>query len=312
MLRSVRRRPLGKTGLTVSEIGLGTWTFSGEWGPADDAASLAAIERALELGVTYFDAAAAWGRGRVESLLGQALRGRSDAVVLGARVGIDLLPDGLRQAFSRDRLEAQLAASLERLGRPGIDIVLLHGPSFEALRRGEFVEIFDRWRADGKIRAWGASVASPEAARCAIDAGAQVLSLPYNLLHGEVLHPVAPDVGEKGIGLLAHTTLEYGLLSGRWSPTTRFGADDHRSRRFRPMDLRARLRKVDQVRFLTEGTVQTMAEAAVRFVLATGIVSSAVVGVRNAGQLDDLARAAGADPYLDAGQLARVGEALRA
>lgn len=306
----MRRRPLGKTGLAVSEIGLGTWTFSGDWGPADDSASLGAMERAIERGVTYFDVGAAWGKGRAETLVGRALRGRRGEIVVGARVGVDVLPDGLRLATSPDRLEAQLAESVGRLGLE-VDLVLLHGASLAALRRGEFLQSFDHWKKKGRIRAWGAAVANEEAARCAIDAGAEVLAMPYNLLHGAVLHPIAPDVEEKKIGVLAHTTLEYGLLAGRWSPATRFGADDHRSRRFRPMDLRARLRKVDALRFLTEGNVQTMAEASVRFVLATGIVSSAVVGVRNAGQLDDLLRAADQDPYLDAAQLARVGEALR-
>jgi aryl-alcohol dehydrogenase-like predicted oxidoreductase len=307
----MRRRPLGKTGLSVSEIGLGTWTFSGDWGPADDAASVATIERALERGVEYLDVAAAWGHGRVETLVGRAIRMRREKVVLGVRVGVDLLEGGMRLAFSPDRLESQMAASLGRLGTTDVDLVLLHGPSLDTLRRGEFLQTFDRWRAAGKMRAWGATVTSEESARAAMDAGAEVLALPYNLLHGAVLHPIAPDIEERKVGVLAHTTLEYGLLAGKWTAATRFGADDHRSRRFRPMDLRARLRKVDQLRFLTEGTVQTMAEAAVRFVLSTGIVSSAVVGVRTAGQLEEVLRAAGAEPYLDAAQLARVGEALR-
>lgn len=305
----MRQRPLGKSGIVVSEVGLGTWTFGGDWGPVEDSASQRAILRALDLGITYVDVAAAWGRGKVETLVGRAIAGKRDRLVIGARVGVDLLDDGMRLAFSPDRLEAQLAATLGRLGTDRVDVVLLHGPSLDALRRGEFLQSFERWKASGKIRAWGATVTAEEQAKTAMDAGAEILALPYNVLHGDVLHPIAPDLEEKKIGILAHSTLEYGLLAARWSPSVRFGADDHRSRRFRPMDLRARLKKVDKLRFLTEGTVQSMAEAAVRFVLSTSLVSCAVVGVRNPGQLDDLARAS-SEPYLDAAQLARIGEAI--
>lgn len=309
----MRLRSLGKTGLRVSELSLGTWGLSGDgYGPVDAPEQERVLERAIEMGVSLIDTADAYGGGQMEQLIGRVLSRRGDVVVV-TKGGIDRATSPGRKRYDGPFLRERLEASLRRLRRERVDVYLLHNPSEQALIGGEAVDELTRLKQEGKIGHWGASVGSVAIGRQALAVGAEVLELAYSLFHGTDLHRLAGEVIVQGAGVLARSTLAYGLLAGTWDRGRDFPSSDHRAERWTKPELDRRLEQLSAVRFLVHGDVRTMRAAAVRFVLANRIVSSAVLGPRSVTQLEDLVREVGMGPvYLRDEDLMRIPRALEA
>lgn len=311
--RDVRKRPLGKTGLEVSEVTLGTWGLApGAYGPMDATRRTNTISRALERGITTFDTSPTWGAGACETALGEALRGKGDEVRVISRAGVDVSTDPPTRAVSGDALRRSVEASLARLERPRLDVLLLHGADEDTLAGRRWAKAMESLADEGLVTAWGASVGSAELALAAIDSGAQVVCMPYNLLFADDVHDIAEDLVSSGVGLLARSTLSYGLLAGHWVVPPSFGPDDHRRRRWSRPNLRTRIEHVSALRFLVHDEVRSMASAALRFVLANELISSAVVGPRGPTQVDGIVRALETvPPYLPDDDLRALPGALR-
>jgi aryl-alcohol dehydrogenase-like predicted oxidoreductase len=307
---SIRARPLGKTGLVVSELSLGTWGLSGDgYGPVDAEVADRTIARALDMGFTLFDTADAYGAGTMEARLGKMLAGKSAVVV--TKVGTDRATDPPRKRFDREYLRASIAASRKRLGRERIDVVLLHNPSPDVLVLGEAAAALLEMKDEGAIGHWGVAVGDAEVGRAAIDKGAEVIEIAYNLVQSIDLHRLAGDAMVSGVGILARSTLSYGLLAGMWPKDRRFADGDHRADRWTRLELERRIQQLDALRFLVRGDVHTMRAAAVRFVLANHLVSSAILGPRSIEQLEQLVRETGSGPrYLSDEDLAALPRTL--
>lgn len=302
----MRKRALGTTGLEVSELSLGTWGISGEaYGPVPELEATRVIERAQAMGLNLYETSDSYAQGRMERTLGSVLEG-AEAVVV-TKWGTDLKSSPPRKRFSRDYLEQCAEQSRERLGKSAKIVALLHNPSALALREGEATLAMKALVENGTISSWGVSAGDEEVGRAALDAGAPVLSLPYNILHVVPLRALAERIREERVGLLAHSLLFYGLLAGRWSPNKDFRSYDHRSERWPSGSLRTRIRHLDAVRPLVSGEVTTMRSAAVRFVLENDLVSSAVLGPRTGAQLDQLVRECRSEPpYLSPAKMASL------
>ncbi len=307
----MRYRTLGKTGLRASELSLGTWGLSGDaYGPVAPAEQERVLERALEMGFSLFETADAYGAGQMERLLGRLLADRRD-VVLVTKGGTDRSTSPARKRFDGPYLRERVEASLRRLGRERIDLYLLHNPTQQALTGGAAVDEVTRLKQEGKIGHWGVSVASVEVGRQALEVGAEVIELAYSLVNGADLHRLAGEIIVRGAGVLARSTLAYGLLAGTWDKGREFPAGDHRAERWTAQELDRRIDQLAALRFLVHGDVRTLRAAAVRFVLANRIVSSAVLGVRSVMQLEDLVREVGMGPvYLRDEDLMRIPRAL--
>jgi aryl-alcohol dehydrogenase-like predicted oxidoreductase len=310
---TVRFRTLGKTGLRVSEMALGTWGLSGDaYGPVDEATQKQVFRRALEMGVTLFDTADAYAGGRTETLVGRALADRRDAIVV-TKGGTDRTTSPPRKRFDAVYVRERVEASLRRLAREPIDVYLLHNPSEDAIHHGEALDALIELKHEGKIAHWGVSVGDVEAGQAALQKGAEVIELAYNLVHSADLHRLAGEVMVSGAGVLARSTLAYGLLAGTWTPEKDFAAGDHRADRWTKPELKRRIEQIAAVRFLVRAGVPTMRSAAVRFVLSNNIVSSAVLGPRNVEQLEEIVREVGMGPiYLSDGDLRNIPDALHA
>jgi aryl-alcohol dehydrogenase-like predicted oxidoreductase len=307
----LRQRPLGKTGLIVSELSLGTWGLSGDaYGPVAPADAEKVVARAIDIGVNLVDTADAYGGGAMEKLLGKALAGRPEVAIV-TKGGTDRTTEPPRKRFDAGYLRERVRASLKRLGRERVDLYLLHHPSPETLLLGEATGALQEMKKEGLVRAWGAAVGDADAGRAAVDKGAEVIELPYNLIHGSDLHRLAGDIMVSGVGVLARSPLAYGLLAGMWTKDREFLEPDHRADRWTRLELARRVEQLDAVRFLVKGDVHTLRGAAVRFVLSNHLVSSCVLGARTVEQLEQLVRETGAGPrYLPDEDLAALPRAL--
>jgi aryl-alcohol dehydrogenase-like predicted oxidoreductase len=307
----VKKRLLGKTGLLVSELSLGTWGLSGEaYGAveADEAEKI--VLRALDIGFTTIDTCDAYGAGKVEAMLGRVLEKRFDVTVV-TRGGTDRRTEPPVQNFAPGYIEGSVTRSLMRLRREKLEVYLLHNPGAETLKRGEATETLKSLVKKGLIAHWGVSVGDTDAARAALDQGAEVLEIPYNLFHSHDLHRIAGDIMVAGAGVLARSTLGYGLLAGRWSKEQEFPEGDHRRERWTKLELAHRVDQLEAIRFLVKGDVRSIRGAAVRFALANHLVSAAVLGPHTIEQLEELVREVGAGPtYLPDSDLAALPRAL--
>jgi aryl-alcohol dehydrogenase-like predicted oxidoreductase len=308
----IRQRSFGSPPLFVSELALGTWGLSGEpYGPVTDETADATINRAVELGVTMFDTSDAYGKGAMEERLGRLLEPHVATTYVLTRHGVDRSHEPPRKRFDPAHLAAALDRSRERLRRECVDLYVLHNPSAETLGGGELQAFLRELKEKGKVRAWGASVGDASAGKAALEAGAQAISIAYNVFFANDLHALSDLLVEKKAGVFAHSVLGYGLLAGMWAAGKTFAENDHRRERWSARDLRARLHHLGAVRSLLGGDVLTMRSAALRYVLANERVSAAILGPRNVSQLEQLVREAGAPPYLDAERLGKLPQRLR-
>ncbi|MEZ4297094.1 MAG: aldo/keto reductase [Polyangiaceae bacterium] len=307
----MRKRALGETGVEVSEMALGTWGLSGDgYGAVIDAEVDRVIDAALAHGITLFDTADVYGGGAMEKKLGERLP--KGTVFVVTKIGTDLSEKPGRKRMDPGFLEESLDRSAERLKRP-VDIALLHNPSLKALEQGEACGFLREQKNIGKVRLWGVSAGSLDVARSAIEKGAEVIELAYNLTVPGDLHAIAGEIAEKGTGVLARSVLAYGLLAGHWTAEREFYPGDHRADRWTREELRIRVAQLDGMREVASKYVLTLRAAALRFVLANELVSSAVLGPRSVAQMEQLLREAGSGPpYMRDTMLAELSQKLDA
>ena len=309
----MRTRPLGQTGIDVSELSLGTWGLSGDgYGAVVEAEKDRTIDRALELGITLFDTADVYGKGAMERKLGERLPKEGTRVV--TKLGTDLDATPPRKRFTASYLQDAFERSRERLKRGKLDIVLLHNPTMAAMGLGEGPAVLKELKEAGRIAAWGVSAGSVEVARSAVLAGADVIELAYNVFVARDLHELAADLSESSTGVIARSVLAHGLLTGHWSPEREFYEGDHRADRWTREELKRRIAQLDALRpLVTSGQVPTLRAASIRFALANQLVSSIALGPRSVTQLEQLVREAGSGPpYLRDTALADLSSRLRA
>ncbi len=302
----MQRQQLGITGLSVTSLGLGTWGLSGDgYGKVAEAQQDAVIERARALGLTLYETADVYGHGEMERRLGRLLKDDPRAVVV-TKAGTDRSASPPRKRFDPDYLRRAISESVERLALPRI-VVLLHNPSLKALERDEATGVLRELTESQVIRGWGVSAGDIETGRAALERGAQVLELAYNALWRRDLQELSSEIEAHQAALLARSVLAHGLLCGHWSAHKDFADGDHRGERWTPDDLRRRVGQLAALRSIIGGDVLTMRAAALRFVLATPVVTSAILGPRSVVQLDQLVREVGREqPYLSAEKLTKL------
>jgi aryl-alcohol dehydrogenase-like predicted oxidoreductase len=313
MLTSMQYRTLGKTGLRVSVVGLGTMVHAGHFGPMRDEESLSAIDTALDLGVNFIDTSDAYGAGYSETLLGQALKGRRDKVIIATKGGNVMTgPDRGKRNFAADYIDGVLHESLKRLQTDYIDLYQLHNPTVEVIQRGEVWDVLERRQKEGKIRHYGVSINTmEEGVAAAQDGRSASIQVEYNLLAQEPAEAFFPLAQAANIGIIARVPLKRGILTGKLTAADeqRFQGEDVRARSFKGEAFRKELAKAEQLRFLVHGPVQSLVQAAIAFCLAHPAVAVTIPGARNAAQMRE--NAAGADVTLPADDLERLAELWR-
>lgn len=318
MAAELQLRLLGRTGAKISEIGFGAWAIGGGFnvggrgvgfGATDDKVSVAALQRAFDLGINFVDTADAYGKGHSERLVGMAMKSSPRRVYIATKVGnVRRDPEPGTQDFSAAYIREACERSLERLGVTMIDLYQLHNPPRNVIEGNEVWDTLRELRDKSKIADYGISVGDPQDGVVAIEKGeVATVQVVYNLLRREAEKELFTLAERRSVGIIARVPLASGLLTGKYAKGHRFAADDHRKDSYPPEKLDAALSQVEKLRFLSENTGRTMAQAALAFCLAHPAVSVVIPGIKTPEQAEENVAAAFA-PKMTKEELARIAE----
>jgi aryl-alcohol dehydrogenase-like predicted oxidoreductase len=278
----MKRRPLGITGIHVSEISLGCWQLGNPiWGMDDEAEALRIVDAALEAGCNFFDTAPGYGDGRSETLLGKALKGVRDQTVICTKFG----HGGDEPDFSAKALRPALEESLGRLQTDYADVCLLHNPPSEVVDGSDLsvFEELERLKGEGKVRAYGVSLDSQRELDLVLKhTPSTAVEVLFNVFHQDPLASFA-KAREKGVGLIVKVPLDSGWLSGKYRAGSAFTGI--RGRWSREVVAR-RAALVEQFAALIPEGV-SMAHAALAYILAQPEVSTVIPGAKSPAQARD-------------------------
>jgi aryl-alcohol dehydrogenase-like predicted oxidoreductase len=306
---------LGERGPHVSRIAFGNWSAGGDWGRVDRDAAIAATREALDLGVTLFDTAHAYGFGAAEQLLGEALapeiQSARQSMVIATKGGLRNVDGQPVRDSSPAALRHDLESSLRALGTDYVDLYQVHWPD-PATPITSTAETLDEFVREGLVRFVG--VSNYDARQMA--AFQQVrpidtLQPPYHLFRREIEASILPFAREQGIGVLVYGPMAHGLLSGRMTAETTFAADDWRSKSemFTGDAFRRNLAVVRDLGEFAAARNATVAQLAIAWTLANPAVDVAIVGARSPEQIRQTAPAAGIRLWLD--DIHRIDSILR-
>jgi aryl-alcohol dehydrogenase-like predicted oxidoreductase len=292
----VAKRPLGRSGLEVSEISFGAWAIGGDWGEVPEADALAGMQAAVDAGVNLFDTADVYGRGRSEELLGRAVGDRPDVLVATKFCRWDDVADPA--SYQEKQVRAYCEASLRRLRRETIDVYQVHSPPTQVIERGEVFDVLRTLQSEGKVRSFGVSVETAAQGRRALEhEGVGVLQVIFNIFRQNLVDELFPHVAATGAGVLARIPLASGLLTGKFTREMTFPREDHRNynregaafnvgETFAGVPFELGVELAEELRWIADGR-ETMAAAALRFVLDDPHVSAVIPGFKSARQVEE-------------------------
>jgi aryl-alcohol dehydrogenase-like predicted oxidoreductase len=295
-------RELGRTRWRVSTVSFGAWAIGGAWGEVDDQESLAALRRAIELGVNFFDTADVYGDGHSESLLARLKREHKEEIHIATKAGRRLDPH-VATGYNRANLTAFVERSLTNLETEALDLLQLHCPPTEVYYLPEVFGVLDDLVRQGKLRYYGVSVEKVEEALKAIEyPGVQSVQIIFNILRQRPAELFFAEAKRRRVGILARVPLASGLLSGKMTRTSTFDPNDHRAynrhgesfdrgETFAGLDFDLGLQVVEELRALVPAG-WTMAQFALRWILMHEAVTCAIPGAKRPAQVEDNVRAA--------------------
>jgi aryl-alcohol dehydrogenase-like predicted oxidoreductase len=287
-------RKFGNTDLNVSEIGFGAWAIGGNakvgdtaigWGKVDDEVSKKAIMAALDAGINFFDTADFYGLGHSERILREVLA-PSETIIIATKVGHRNVEERIVLDYSKQYILKACEESLKRLKRETINYYQLHSARMQHLQQGECIEAMEQLKQQGKIRYWGLSLNTfyPDAeADYLIDKNlGQGFQLVFNLINQKAIG-VMRKANQKGYGIIARMPLQFGLLTGKFSSSTVFAKDDHRSFRLTPEIIENTLRILQDVVWpIAEQERMTKTQLALSYILSFPEISTVIPGIRTA------------------------------
>ncbi len=298
----MKYRELGRTGWKVSEISFGAWAIGGSWGTVDDKTSLAALHRAVDLGVNFIDTADVYGDGLSERLVAQLRRERHETIYVATKIGRRLDPH-TADGYNRKNLTGFVERSLKNLETEALDLLQLHCPPTEVFYRPEVFEVLDDLVRQGKLRYYGVSVEKVEEGLKAIEyPNVQSVQIIFNIFRQRPADLFFEQAKRRRVGILARVPLASGLLTGKMKADTKFEADDHRvfnrhgesfdrGETFSGVDYQTGLKAVEELRALVPHRM-TMTQFSLRWILMFDAVTCAIPGARKVIQVEENIRAA--------------------
>jgi len=297
-------RTLGKTGYTVSEIGLGCWQLGGDFGPVSDQTASDILKAARSLDVNFWDTADVYGGGQSEERIGAFKDKKS--VLVATKLGRGPQFEGMTR-YTRKKVKDSLAGSLERLGVEVLDLAQLHCIPIEVLRDGEIFTWMDDMRDAGMVRHWGASVQTVEEGMLALRSDScTAIQTIFNLFRQDAVDSLLPAAAKANAGIIVRLPLASGLLSGKMSKTTNFTSGDHRNynrdgdafyvgETFSGVPFDKGVAFADQLKHWVPAGM-SLADLALRWILDQPAVSTIIAGVTRPDQLKANAAVSRMDP----------------
>ena len=300
-------RPLGRTGWNVSTIGFGSWGIGGDaWGSTDDKTSVAALHRAIELGVNFIDTADVYGNGHSEQLIAEVRKSHPEQLIVATKAGRRLNPH-VAEGYNLQNLTSFVERSLRNLQTEALDLLQLHCPPSPIYDMPEVFAALDELVQQGKVRYYGVSVERVDEALKAITyPGVQSVQIIFNMFRLKPAEQFFAAARERQVGILARVPLASGLLTGKLTRQSQFGPNDHRNynrhgesfdqgETFSGVDFETGLQAVEQLRPLVPQGA-TMAQFALRWILMFPEVTTAIPGAKNPQQAEDNVSAANLPP----------------
>ena len=306
----MEQRTLGRTKRLVSVVGLGTWQLGSDWGSVDETAAAAVLDASADAGVTFFDTADVYGDGRSEQAIRAFLRRRPDSgITVATKMGRRVAQQP--EAYNLDNFRQWIDRSRTNLGVDVLDLVELHCPPTPVYSTDAVFDALDTLVEEQRIAAYGVSVETCAEALAAIRRpGVASIQIILNAFRQKPLDEVLPAAVDAGVGIIARVPLASGLLSGRYTHDTTFGADDHRTynrhgeafdagETFSGVDFDTGVDAAREFAALLPAGI-TPAAAALRWIVQQPGVTTVIPGARNAAQAIGNAAAADLDPLPDA------------
>lgn len=292
----MRYRTLGKTGLEISEISLGTWQVGGKWGSGFDSESAENIlNQAIDKGINFIDTADVYENGLSEQAVGKVIRSRKEKVYIATKCGRFLSPH-TNAKYQPKALREYVEQSLKNTGLDCLDLIQLHCPPREVYYRQEIFEEFDKLKAEGKILNLGVSVEKTEDAIKAIEfPNVNTVQIIFNMFRHRPAELFFQEAKKRNIGIIARVPLASGMLTGKFNSETKFSDTDHRfynrkgeafdqGETFSGIDYNVGLEAVDQIRSIFPDEIE-LANIALKWVLMFKEVSCVIPGVSKINQL---------------------------
>ena len=299
-------RELGRTGWKVSTVSFGAWAIGGTWGNVKDDESIAALHRALDLGVNFFDTADVYGDGHSEQLLAKLRKERSEPFYVATKAGRRADPH-VAGSYTKANLTAYVERSLHNLEVEALDLLQLHCPPTEVFYMPETFDALDGLVKAGKLRYYGVSVEKVEEALKAIEyPNVQSVQIIFNIFRQRPTDLFFGEAMRRKVGILARLPLSSGMLTGKMRRESTFEQDDHRhfnrqgasfdrGETFSGFDYETGLQAVEELRPLVpEG--MSLAQMAIRWILMHPAVTCAIPGGRRPAQVEENVRAADLPP----------------
>ncbi len=303
-------RELGRTGWKVSAISFGAWAIGGTWGAVQDSESLAALHRAVDIGVNFFDTADVYGDGHSERLISQLRKQRREIIYIATKAGRRLDPH-VAEGYNRKNLTAFVERSLKNLYTDAIDLLQLHCPPTPVFYMPEVFGVLDDLVAAGKLRHYGVSVEKVEEALKAIEyPNVKTVQIIFNMFRHRPAELFFEQAQKRKVGILARVPLASGMLTGKMKPDSQFSPDDHRAfnrdgeafdkgETFSGVDYNVALQAVEELKAICpEG--MSLVQFALRWILNFDAVTCAIPGAKRPSQAEENIAAADMPPLSDA------------
>ncbi|MGO7541934.1 aldo/keto reductase [Rhizobium ruizarguesonis] len=300
----MKHHAFGRMAFTVTNVGFGAWQIGGSWGDISEADGRAALNAALDAGMTFIDTADVYGDGRSEKIIADVLKSRAGKrPMVATKAGRRLNPH-VAEGYTKANLEGFIDRSLTNLAVDSLDLVQLHCPPRDVLYQPEVFEGLDALQKAGKIKGYGVSVEKVEDGLKAIEyPGVVSIQIIYNIFRQRPDHLFFQEARRRNVAIIARVPLASGLLSGKITRDTHFASDDHRNfnrngeafdvgETFAGVPFEVGLQAVEEVRKLVPAGA-TMAAFALRWILMSDAVTVVIPGARNGEQAR--ANAAAAD-----------------
>jgi aryl-alcohol dehydrogenase-like predicted oxidoreductase len=299
-------RIFGRTGFKISEVSFGAWAIGADWGNVDDKDASAALRKAVETGINFFDTADVYGMGRSEKLVSQLRRDFGDTIIIATKAGRKIDPH-IYENYTPGRIRGFVEDSLKNMGLEALDLVQLHCPPYQSIYDPAIYHEMDKLVDEGKLKNYGVSVEKVEEAMKAIEhPNVKTVQIIFNMFRQRPIEKFFIEAVERRIGIIVRVPLASGMLTGKMNKKSTFSKDDHRNynregkafdvgETFSGVNFDKGLAAVEELKTICpEGA--TMPQFALQWILMHQAVSCVIPGAKNPMQVEDNAAASDLPP----------------